>query len=669
MSNIVVMFARCRRRWLNALALMFGLCASGPAWALIDVTLQLRWAHQFQFAGYYAALQQGYYRDAGFSVTIVPGGPGRIPVHEVSAGRADFGVANSELLLHYLKGEPLLALAAIGQTSPSVLLTRKDHGIRSPQDFTGKRIMMVGGSEDIEFLAMLLREGVAIDSLDIVPTSYRLEDLIEGRVDVFNAYLSNEPFQMQEQGVEPFVIKPIDYGIDFYSDILFTRAPYFKQHPERVKQFLAASIRGWRYALSHPDAMIDLLLTDYQVPRSRAHLEYEARVFTQLVHADSVPIGNINPGRFQRMTDWLIQFGFIPKRRYALDNLVFQPVAKIEQALFWQTLAIVCTVLLGIAGIAAWLWHNRQQLQREIDLRRQSEQQLRASERHFRDIIENLQDVYYRVDNAGCIVALSPSAAQLFGQPIAALLGRNAADFYEPPLTRSQFLQELNSHGGQLSGYELRLRTAQNRRLWVAVNCHSVFEDGCRCGVEGMLHDITELKESQEKLRFLAFEDALTGLLNRRALLDMLNQAMSAGLRHQQQGALLFIDLNDFKPVNDQYGHGAGDKLLQYVAERLQEVVRMEDTVFRLGGDEFVVLMPRIDLTDAARLRFVEEMSQRIQKTLARPFVIEQITITISASLGMTLFPQPGQDADAIIDAADEAMYAAKHTYKQSHRA
>ncbi|MBD3755298.1 MAG: ABC transporter substrate-binding protein [Gammaproteobacteria bacterium] len=176
----------------------------GPADAADDaVTLQLRWMPQFQFAGYYAALWQGYYREQGLNVTIEPGAPGKHPHQQVLNGHAQYGVGNSEVLLSYLQGSPLVALAAIAQHSPSVLLTRKDSSIRTPQDLIGKRIMMLGGANDIEFLALLANEGIKTQDLTILPSSYRVDDLIEGKVDAFNAYLSNEPFYLRQQGVEP----------------------------------------------------------------------------------------------------------------------------------------------------------------------------------------------------------------------------------------------------------------------------------------------------------------------------------------------------------------------------------------------------------------------------------------------------------------------------------
>ncbi|MDO9141066.1 MAG: ABC transporter substrate-binding protein, partial [Methylobacter sp.] len=186
------------------------------------VHLQLRWHHQFQFAGYYAALEKGYYKAAGLDVIIDEGTPDKKPVQEVLQGRAHYGVANSELLLERLRGAPLVALAAIYQHSPSVLIARKDAAIFSPDDLVGKKIMLLEQTVDADFFAMFYNEGVDLSRIQVIPSSYDINDLITGKVDAFNSYLSNEPYLLKQQGIEFTVLNPRNYGADFYSDILFT---------------------------------------------------------------------------------------------------------------------------------------------------------------------------------------------------------------------------------------------------------------------------------------------------------------------------------------------------------------------------------------------------------------------------------------------------------------
>ncbi|OTE96093.1 hypothetical protein BCS42_15990 [Crenothrix sp. D3] len=247
------------------------------------IDLQLRWHHQFQFAGYYAAVQQGYYKDAGLDVVIHEGAPDKIAINEVLKGHAQYGVANSELILNRLKGDPLVLLAAIFQHSPSVLLARKDAGIFSPSDLIGKKIMMLATDVDADFVAMFSNEHLDIKKMNVVSSSLDIQDLATGKVDAFNGYISNEPFFLKQQGVEFTVLNPRNYGVDFYSDMLFTSENELKEHPRRVKAFLNASLQGWQYAMAHPQEIITLLQTQYQSSKSKEHLEFEAEAMRSLI--------------------------------------------------------------------------------------------------------------------------------------------------------------------------------------------------------------------------------------------------------------------------------------------------------------------------------------------------------------------------------------------------
>ena len=208
------------------------------------VDLQLRWHHQFQFAGYYAALEKGYYREEGLDVRLHAGDPQHQPVPEVLAGRAQYGEGNSELLYQRLQGKPLVALAAIFQHSPSVLLTLASSNLGSVHDLIGKKIMLMNMTEDADFISMFLSEGIALSQLDIVPSSYRLDDLISGKVAAFNSYLTNEPYFLQQHGIPYKIIDPGSYRIDFYSDILFTSENELRDHPERVAAMRRATLKA-----------------------------------------------------------------------------------------------------------------------------------------------------------------------------------------------------------------------------------------------------------------------------------------------------------------------------------------------------------------------------------------------------------------------------------------
>lgn len=342
---------------------------------LEKITMQLRWKHQFQFAGYYAAKHKGFYQELGLDVTIVAGEPGKTPVREVLGGRAEYGEANSESLYEYLNGQPLVALAAIFQHSPSVLLTLKKSGIKFPQQLIGKKVMMVGGTDDFDFLAMMVNEGVDVDSVDIIPSSYNIQDLIDGKVDVFNAYLTNEPFYLEERNLEGHVISPVNYGVDFYSDILFTTREEIKNNPERVKAFREASIKGWEYAMKNPEEIIDLILAEYGSEKSRPHLQFEAKAMQNLIMPDLIPVGNINPGRFQRMADLMVRFEFADAG-FSLDDFIYNPNPTVGRDVYVKTTVIISILLLLAIFVAVLLWRFNKRFRYEIRQRHAAEKKL-----------------------------------------------------------------------------------------------------------------------------------------------------------------------------------------------------------------------------------------------------------------------------------------------------
>ena len=352
--------------------------AAVPPPALLQpIDFQLRWKHQFQFAGYYAAIAKGYYRDEGFEVRLHEGAPGKTPVEEVLAGRALYGESNSELLFERLNGKPLVALAAIFQHSPSVLLARSDAGIRTVHDLVGKRVMLMNAQTDADFMTMFSREGISATSLDLQPSSYDVDDLVNGNVQAFNSYLTNEPFYLQRKGVAYTVLSPATYGIDFYSDILFTTEDEATENPTRVAAFRRATLRGWRYAMDHPDEIIDLLLTKYQVKKTREHLEFEAQAMRSLILPDLVDIGHMNPGRWLRMAEAFKEQNMVPGTS-RLDGFLYDPN---PPQLVERLRTIITFISLGCAAILVVvliLLSSQRRLQREIARRIVAEEEVRA---------------------------------------------------------------------------------------------------------------------------------------------------------------------------------------------------------------------------------------------------------------------------------------------------
>ncbi|MFZ3186125.1 MAG: ABC transporter substrate-binding protein [Pseudomonas sp.] len=371
------MFKRCLAAWSLLLLCLLSPTAPADNAPLQVIDFQLRWKHQFQFAGYYAAIAQGYYREEGLEVRLHQGAPGKTPVEEVLAGRAQYAESNSELLYERLNGKPLVALAAIFQHSPSVLLARADAGIRTVHDLLGKRVMLMNAQTDADFLTMFRREGMDAGRIQLQPSSYAIEDLASGKVDAFNSYLTNEPYFLQQQGIDYVVISPSTYGIDFYSDILFTSEAEVEEHPERVEAFRRASLRGWRYAMDHPEEIIELLLKQYQVPKSLAHLQFEAQVMRSLILPDLVEIGHMNPGRWQRMAEAFLEQNMVPDTSrlegFSYDPNPPQQVKRLQRIIVVISLGAALALAVTLALLAI-----QRRLMREIRLRKQAEAEVRT---------------------------------------------------------------------------------------------------------------------------------------------------------------------------------------------------------------------------------------------------------------------------------------------------
>lgn len=199
-----------------------------------------------------------------------------------------------------------------------------------------------------------------------------------------------------------------------------------------------------------------------------------------------------------------------------------------------------------------------------------------------------------------------------------------------------------------------KVRSGELRRHHLAIS--SVRDEQLRTRYfVGMLQDITDRHAAEEAVRFQALHDTLTGLANRSLLMEQLEREVALGLRHGGSFAVIYIDLDGFKPVNDRLGHAAGDSLLTQVAERLRHCTRESDIICRHGGDEFVVLVPH-----AGQLSELETLADKLLHQLQQPFSLEDSTVQINASLGIARFPEHGKTADALLQAADAAMYCAK---------
>ncbi|HEY8034156.1 MAG TPA: EAL domain-containing protein [Methylobacter sp.] len=462
------------------------------------IHLQLRWHHQFQFAGYYAALEKGYYKDAGLDVIIHEGTPAKKPVQEVLQGHAQYGEANSELLLERLRGAPLVALAAIYQHSPSVLIARKDTGIFSPDALVGKKIMLLDKTVDADFVAMFNNEGIDISRLHVVPSSYEIRDLVDGKVDAFNSYLSNEPYFLKQQGVEFTVLNPRNYGIDFYSDILFTTEQELKQHPERVKAFRQASLEGWYYAMDHPQEIIDLLLNKYKVKKTRDHLEFEADAIRSLIIPDVIDLGHMNPWRWRHMAETFVKADMVENDKF-LQGFSYDPNPKADQEKLLRYIKIAVIIILLTGVLTLILLASYRTLKRKNKIADRNEKLLRLAH-------ETAGIGYYvMTDPATGLWESSPMFDQIFG--IDAHFVKDIPNWGAliHPDHRQRVFDHYQETVRNRKGFSLEyaiIRASDHQTRWVISHADIEYDKTDNpIQLVGTVQDITERKQAEAALR------------------------------------------------------------------------------------------------------------------------------------------------------------------------
>ncbi|PKO38005.1 MAG: hypothetical protein CVU33_10435 [Betaproteobacteria bacterium HGW-Betaproteobacteria-6] len=324
------------------LGILVGLPCSVPAAMPEKVVLQLKWFHQFQFAGYYAAKSQGYYAAEGLDVDIRPLDPKTNVVEQVTSGAAQYGIGDSGIIAAYAQGARIVALAAIYQHDPLVFISRREAGIISPYEMKGKRLMFDSkGSDEGPLRAMLVEAGVMPGTYTYVQHTYNKEDLVDRKVDVMSAYLTDQLYYFRQRGIPIDVINPQSYGIDVYGDMLFTSEKELEAHPDRAERFRRASLKGWAYALTHSEELIQLIKNEYGSALTLGHLQFEAEESRKLILPESIPLGLIDAGRLRRLASVYSEHRLAPRlSERQLQNFVLgnrQSLALTDEEKQWLT--------------------------------------------------------------------------------------------------------------------------------------------------------------------------------------------------------------------------------------------------------------------------------------------------------------------------------------------
>jgi diguanylate cyclase (GGDEF)-like protein/PAS domain S-box-containing protein len=280
---------------------------------------------------------------------------------------------------------------------------------------------------------------------------------------------------------------------------------------------------------------------------------------------------------------------------------------------------------------------------------------LRKTEEKYRAIFEDAVIGIFQASPNGKLITVNRAFASMHGYDSVEQLLAHPHDVMIEMAQIKRWTQTLEEQD-VVRGAEVEVNCQNGSRKWMLVNIRAARDpDGTVLYHEGTVEDITARKHAQQQVNFLAYYDALTGLPNRALLQDRLREALNSACRERRRSALLFLDLDRFKIINDSLGHSFGDLLLRQVADRLRAQIRKQDTVARVGGDEFLVLLPGVET-----IAEVQSMASRIVSSLTGEFIIQGRSLSVSCSLGISIFPEHGGDEETLIKNADAAMYNAK---------
>lgn len=737
---------------------------------LAKVSVQLLWLHQFQFAGYYMAKEKGFYKHSRLDVELKEFKYGMNITDEVIDGKSNFGVGRSSLIIDRIHNKPITILGAIFQESPHILLAKKSSNIKSVSDLRNKRVMITGDLMiSASIVAMLANQGLSLKDIKKQEHTFDLNDLIQGNTDIMGAYISNEPYQLKEKGIESYVLDPADYGFDLYSDLIFTSSEELSKHPERVQAFYKATLKGWEYAFSHIEETAKLIRTKYNTQnKSLDALIYEGRVLKKYAYVDDINLGHVDMNKIRRIADIYFILGLI-KKEYIIDNILYtdfedktkpqftqeelkwieeHPVIKVGAHKNYQPFDYVDTlehkgmvpayldilekkigVKFQVEKSYSWSEIKNKIKSKELDMLGLSiasadqTQYLNYTKPYLsfpvsiitRDNISYLHDPRQLKEKKVLVTDGSVTQDLLAGKyPKIDFIGvptideglkmvsyGNAFAFVENIATSSHYIKGNGLSNLKVSGdmgYHLELAMAV-RKDWPEFS--SILQKAMDSITEKEKDEIysqwlffdyeqeidyylvmklitglilllmipivwvfllrnqiikrkkveKELQEAVKKTTKLSITDTLTGIRNRLYLDQFLEEEIQRSQRYGNDLSIILMDIDDFKNVNDQYGHIIGDKFLVDFVGIILPMIRKTDVFGRWGGEEFLIICTETDLHTAV------EIAESIRSKIAT-YVFETVG-NETVSMGVAAFV-PNDTIVSILSRADRALYSAK---------
>lgn len=282
--------------------------------------------------------------------------------------------------------------------------------------------------------------------------------------------------------------------------------------------------------------------------------------------------------------------------------------------------------------------------------------ELEISEERYRSLFEYHPDSVFSLDLGGKIESMNSVGASLLGKDKKTLIGSPITDFIDAKQLKKARENIIKTNEGWINSHQFSFKCANGEKLWIDMTHIPIKVKSELVGSFGVGRDITEQKSNQEKVHYYAYHDHLTGLANRRSFESNLKKTIRHAEIYEEQFAILFLDLDKFKEINDVYGHAAGDDLLVAIAERINLFIEEDDLAARLGGDEFTILLKNISAY------LVHERIQALRALLSEPHLIDGHSLICNASVGFAYYPIDGTTATELLSRADNAMYRVKRS-------
>jgi len=725
------------------------------------VTLQLDWLHQFQFAGYYVAKENNYYKHNNLDVEIKEYDYSTNLIDDVLQNQNHYSVGKSSLIIDKMNGKDIVLLAAIFQNSPMVLISLDKSNITKIQDLENRNVMLTPDARSAANITSMIKStNTKLENINFIRHSFKLKDLVNGNTDAMGCFLSNEPFSLIKQNIKFNIFNPKDYGFDFYGGLLFTSEEELNNNPQRVKSFYDATIKGWAYAFENIEETAQLIFDKYNTQNKTLEaLIYEGKILKKLSSYEKGYLGNLDSKKIDEIKRLYSLLGFSSKQNFKSDKLIFNKNKYLfnnqEKEFLKNTpISLISTINkipfsfkkdLKIEGIEADLWHlinkklnKNYPIIDKIDTNNKLKTKVYL-EFNYSINIENKKNPLLTKPLNKVSMAIATKNNKNFILDLSVLKDKKIAilenslfylnikasypnlEFIEVKNIKESFhlLKEDKVFGvidnilslsyeiikndynnikvTNTLPYDLEIRLKSKKEDYILIDILNKIIEQIPQKEKDMIsqkyqlllykhtndyswiykyllpliillliimftnakmrHEIKKRKIAERALKEYANKDSLTKVFNRRKIEILLSRQIKLSKKNEGTFSIIFFDIDNFKSINDEFGHERGDKVLITISDLVSKNIREFDYIGRWGGEEFIVILPNTKDTQAFDI--AKKLKELILNT---DFKIQR---QLTSSFGITQYKIDDKKIE-LVKRADEAMYFVKNNGKNA---